>query len=522
MKTETEAASAESVLPRGDGPRARWWHLSLASRLVILGIVFLAVPVVLYRLFEAADDDKRKLLLDSVYERGRLVMEVLRHRLETGGTNALPEIADQLQVLGAPDTVLRLFFRPDGSQQPEATGFFYVAAAPARPLEELAREQAEMQRLGIFGRLDAACREGVPQSARHQLGAAHEEVVISVTPLRAPGGCWTLVTAFSTAAFRESSIGRPYWETPEIRLSAFIYLAMFLVMATVLWSVWRGLKRLSARARLIRERGAVARDARGRGFADLGGPREVTEVAEELDRLVKTLENSAHTLREIAHENAHAFKTPVAVIRQAVEPIKRRAEEPRLKRAVEMIELSLEKLDELIASAWRVDELMADLMNPPQQRVDLSGLMDRLGRDYATLAQGRRVSVVTVVEPEIEVRGSLDLLEAIIENLVDNAVSFTPSGGRVQLQLASDRGAAVMTIADNGPGVPEDRLTRMFDRYFTTRSQGHKSSEGGHLGLGLWIVKRNVDALGGTIVARNRSEGGLKIIVRLPRLAGAH
>lgn len=495
----------------------RWWHLSLATRLILLTCIFLAVPIVLYRLFEAADDDKRTLLLDSVYERGRLTMEVLRNDLEAGGIDALPSIADQLQVLGAQDTVLRLFFRP--SDLPEGgreDGFYYVAAAPTRPVEELAREQAEMSRLGVLGRLDAACRDGVPVSARHQLGAAREEVVISVTPLNAPSGCWTLVTAFSTASFRDSSIGRPYWETQEIRLGAVIYLGMFLIMVTVLWSVWRGLKLLTARARLIREQGTAAQSARG--FTGLGGPREINEVAEELDRLVKTLDSSANTLREIAHENSHAFKTPVAVIRQAVEPIKRRAEEPRLKRAVEMIELSLEKLDELIASAWRVDELMADLMNPPKHRVDLSSLMERLGRDYATLAQGRRVTVLSTIEPNVEVRGSLDMLEAIIENLVDNAVSFTPSGGRVQIELVTERGMAVMTVADNGPGVPGDRLPRIFDRYFTTRSQGNKGAPGGHLGLGLWIVKRNVDALGGTIAARNRTDGGLKVTLKLPRL----
>ncbi|MDA5192463.1 sensor histidine kinase [Govanella unica] len=501
--------------------RQRWWEVSLATRLIILVLIFLAVPVVLYRLFEAADDDKRILLLDSVYERGRLTMEVLRQQLETGGTNALPVIADQLQVLGAPDTVLRLFFRPGPTDQGGEAGFFYVAAAPARPVEELAREQAEMQRLGIFDRLGAACRDGVPQAARHQLGSAREEVVISVTPLQTPGGCWTLVTAFSTAAFRDSSIGRPYWETEEIRFGAVIYLGLFLVMATVLWSVWRGLKRLTARARLIREQGGSSTRL-AHGFTELGGPREVNEVAEELDRLVQTLDSTAQTLREISHENAHAFKTPVAVIRQAIEPIKRRAEEPRLKRAVEVIELSLEKLDELIASAWRVDELMADLLHPPQQKVDLSSLLERLGRDYATLAQARRVTVLSQVEPGIDVRGSLDMLEAIIENLVDNAVSFTPSGGRVQLELAGDRGFAVLSVSDNGPGVSEDQVTRIFDRYFTTRSQGHKGAPGGHLGLGLWIVKRNVDALGGSIVARNRSEGGLKITLRLPRLGNLY
>ncbi len=499
--------------PDEQAPRSlnRWVRVSLAARLIFLIFVFLAVPLVLYRLFEAADEDKRQLLLSGVYERGRLVTEVLRNRLETGGPGALPEISDRLQVFSAPDTMLRLFFRPTDAEE---DNFFYVAAAPARSAEELAAEQQEMEALGMFNQLATACVSGAPQVARHQIGLRKEEVVTSVTPLLTPGGCWTLVTALSTAAFKDSSIGRPYWRTPEIRLGAVIYLSMFLVTVTVFWGIWRGLRRLTEQARTIRTHGV-----RGHSFADPGGPAEFVEVARELDRLVATLDSSANTLREIATENAHAFKTPVAVISQALEPLKRRADEPRTARAVEMIELSLEKLDDLIASAWRVDELMANLIDPARERVDLSAIMTQIGRDFATLAIGRRVTVVSDIAPDVHVLGSSDLLEAIIENLVDNAVSFTPSGGQVRLGLVADKTHATISVVDDGPGVPPDCLPKIFDRYFSTRAIDTAAGHAQHLGIGLWVVQRNVTALNGTITAENRPEGGLRMVVRLPRVA---
>lgn len=504
MKTATD----DQTPLRKERVAERRGQISLAARMVFLVVVFLAVPIVLYRVFERADEDKRQLLIDSVYERGRLTMEVLRNKLEAGGLEALPSVSDQLQVLGTEDTVLRLLYKPNNT---EGDSFFYVAAAPSRSAEELTAERQEMESLGVFERLSASCMDGKPRTTRQPLGQSREEVVIAVTPLLTHAGCWTLVTSFSTAAVKDSSIGRPYWETPEIRLGAVIYLAMFMVTLTVMGSIWRGLKRLSQRARQIRTQGPSHHR-----FVDIGGPDEVVEVAQELDRLVATLNTSAQILRQISAENAHAFKTPVAVIRQSVEPIKRRVEEPRLVRAVEMIELSLEKLDALIASAWRVDELMADLMHPPRERVDLSSLITRVGHDYATMSQARRVTVLSSVDPGVAVLGSLDLLEAITENLMDNAVSFTPSGGQVRLTLEAEKDMAVLTVTDDGPGVADHMLEKIFDRYFTTRGETGHQAEQNHLGLGLWIVRRNVEALGGSITARNRTEGGLKMIVRLP------
>src|SRR5690606_6286702 len=148
------------------------------------------VRLVLYRLFEAAPEDNRQLRLSGVYERGRLVTEVLRNRLETGRAGALPEISARLQVFSAAATVLRHLFRPIDAEQ---DNFFYVAAAPPRSAEGLAAAQHEMEALGMFNQLATACISGAPQVARHQLGLHKEEVVTSVTPLLTPGGCWTLV-----------------------------------------------------------------------------------------------------------------------------------------------------------------------------------------------------------------------------------------------------------------------------------------------------------------------------------------
>src|SRR5690606_19012989 len=102
----------------------------------------------------------------------------------------------------------------------------------------------------------------------------------------------------------------------------------------------------------------------------------------------------------------------------------------------------------------------------------------------------------------------------ILVNLLDNALSFTPPGGQINVSLRKEAGRAVLSVMDNGPGVPSEDLDRIFERYYSARRQN--SDEVGHLGLGLWVVKRNAEALGGEVQASNRVFGGLEISVTLP------
>ncbi len=437
--------------------------------------------------------------------------KILRPSIEAQGLNALPVIKQKLQDLAGGDTTLRLFFKPSGGTDPQ--GFFYLASAPPLSAPQLAAERAELGSLGVFDKLAESCARGQALVTRHTLSRASQEMIIAATPLVTPSGCWSLVTAFSTVAYQHSSIGRPYWATPEIRLGAVIYFIMFLVTLTVFWGIWRAIRRLTQRSRSIRARGIEA----GR-FADAIELEEFAEVAGELDRLVGTLHHSAQTLKAIAEQNAHAFKTPVAVIRQSVEPVRKRAgdNDPRLARAVTLIEASLDKLDDLIACAWRVDETLADLLNPPRERIDLSALLERIAADYRVLAEGRGRHIVTAIAEDAHVLGSVELIEAIVENLVDNALSFTPQGGNVYLDLVRDGDDLRIVVSDDGPGIGQDLGDAIFDRYFSRRRDDDPDGAGRHLGMGLWIVKRNAEALGGRVEGSNRKEGGFRVVIHLP------
>lgn len=538
-----------------------WLLRSLASRLVLLSLVFLAVPVLIYHQLREADAHKQALLLDGVAQQGWTIARALAPTLQRATAADLPRLGDELGRYAGPGTGLKLLLRPAGV--PGAQGFFYVAAAPATPNDHLDLERRHLLDGGVLARLAQGCSGEQPLAIRVRTPQGGLELLTSITPLRTQLGCWAIVTSSTApAALLGTSLGQPYWQAPEIKAAAAIYLALAALVMALLVGVWGNLRRFGQLARRLGER--PGRDA---SFADLNTLPELAGVAEDFDRLVQTLRSSADTIRRTAEDNAHAFKTPIAVIRQSIEPLKRASAEAdaRGRRAVEMIERSLDRLDGLVSFARRMDQAAADLLEPPRRRVELSALLERMLANYAPVLAERRLSVAAAVEPRLTVLAGRELLETVVENVVENAISFSPAGATLSVSLARAGDRAVLTVEDEGPGVDPANIERIFERYFSERGHepGARRPGGGgragppdplppggpapprspappsgpaieaearvapaqtsvqepHFGIGLWIARRNVEAVGGRVTARNRPEGGLEMRIELPLAA---
>jgi two-component system sensor histidine kinase ChvG len=307
-----------------------------------------------------------------------------------------------------------------------------------------------------------------------------------------------------------------------VQFAAIIYVAMAFVVLWVFVTVWRNLRRFASLARSIR--GSESPSA---SFAAQNRVPELDNVAQEFDEMVDTLHGSALAIRNAAEENAHAFKTPIGVIRQALEPLKRpeTTADPRTRRAIDLIERAIERLDALVAAARRIDEVTAALIHPPRETVGLSDLTERVVEDYREVATARGVRLTAQIEPLLAVQGSEEIMETVIENILDNAIGFSDPGQEVRVRLARDGRIAHLVVADSGPGVAAENVERIFDRYFSKRPAPRRDGEtanGGdgsaHFGIGLWLVRRNIEAIGGSVHAENRIGGGLEVHVRLPLL----
>lgn len=487
-------------------------YRSLAIKIVLLSLIFLAVPIILYRLVQIGDAQQGQLLQREFEVQGDLIASVLRPHLERFAQEPPDSLQGALKDVVPEGVAVRVLVRP--AQATEAENFLYVASAPAVTASYLKQERDLLIRLGLFDRMAPSCDGESGQTFRFTNPAGRPEILTSMRSLHLGGNCWVVITTQQTQAAISNTIGVPIWRSAEIPVALLIYLLSALIVAWLLWDIWRNLSRFRSVARAIRL------DSAGGSFREKNTIPELTGVADDFDALVAALKQSKQLILQAAEENAHALKAPLAVISQALEPLRRAsASNPQTQRSLELIEHSAGRLDSLVSAARDLEQASVEAIYPNLRRINLSASLVQLISAYEpTLAlEGKNLRLS--VKPNVYIYGADEAIESIIENLLENASSFTESGGVISVNLTVADGLANLTIADTGPGVGEQDLPRIFERNFSARDSDDLDQNGAklaeqHYGLGLWIARRNVEALAGTISACNRSEGGFAVTMR--------
>ena len=492
---------------------ARWEiYRSLAIKIGLLSLIFLAVPVILYRLVEIGDAQQGQLLQREFEVQGDLIASVLRPHFEHFAQEPPEALQGALKDVVPDGVAVRVLVRP--AQATEAQNFLYVAAAPAVAANYLNQERDLLIRLGLFDRMAPSCDGESGQTVRFTNPAGRPEILTSMRSLHVGGNCWVVITTQQTQAAISNTIGVPIWRSAEIPVALLIYLLSALIVAWLLWDIWRNLSRFRSVARAIRF------DRAGGSFREMNTIPELTGVADDFDALVAALKQSKQLILQAAEENAHALKAPLAVISQALEPLRRApalSSSPQAQRSLELIEHSAGRLDSLVSAARDLEQASVEAIYPNLRRINLSSSLVQLISAYEptlALVKNLRLSV----KPNVHIYGADEAIEAIVENLLENASSFTPPGGVISVGLTVSDGLANLAIADTGPGVGEQDLPRIFERNFSARGDCGTDQNGApaeqHYGLGLWIARRNVEALAGTISACNRNEGGFAITMK--------
>lgn len=484
----------------------------------MLTAVFLAVPLIIYTVFSTADAEKQSILVETVRDKGLVIAAALRPVLAQADGVPFERLSDELERFGSANTAIRLLFKPTGGD-----GFYYVAAVPAVPVDQLDAERQHLAEIGVLDKLNQTCGGNIPLAVRVRRPSGIDELITSITPMLTPAGCGAVVISNTVRGINGVAIGEPYWKTREVQVALAIYLVMAALVFALFLSLWSSLSQFGKLAR------GIERADAGDSFAARNTIPELARVAADFDRMVETLKASADSIRRAAEDNAHAFKSPLGVIRQAIEPLRHRVkhEDERGIMAIQALSVSVNKLEGLVQSARRLDEATADLLDPSTFPVDVSGLMRRLVLGYREMLAPESDRLVGKIQDHLHVMGRDDLIETVVENLIDNALSFSPPDGEVGVSAIATEDQVVIRVTDRGPGVPPERLTRIFDRYYSDRPFVPRAPQDddtpflqvGHFGIGLWLVRRHVQALKGKVVAENRSGGGFAVTVTLPRLS---
>ena len=250
--------------------------------------------------------------------------------------------------------------------------------------------------------------------------------------------------------------------------------------------------------------------------AEVGGNDEISELAAEFNDMADRLQTIEDARRRFVSDASHELKTPLAGIRLLSDSILQTQDmdAQTVREFVGDIEQESERLARITENLLRLTRLDSGLL-PEAQRVDLSPVVARVARMLRLVAEEKKVDLSYEVRREGQTLASEDEIHEIIYNLTENAIKYNHPGGFVKLALAGDEDNCLLTVSDDGIGIPEEDMPRIFDRFY--RVDKMRSRAAGGTGLGLSIAADTARRRGGSIEVRAREGGGTVFTVRLPR-----
>lgn len=300
-------------------------------------------------------------------------------------------------------------------------------------------------------------------------------------------------------------------------------LKLFLIALTVTISlslyisgvVGHPLRQLASAAEAIREgkRGVVIPDLSDRDD-------EIGELSIAMRQMTKALSERLDSIDRFAADVAHELKNPLTSMRSAVETLPRVKAENDRQRLGDIILHDLQRMDRLItdiSQASRLDtELFRDVLTPVDLRDVLLPMidshrkpLDRTGTADTGRQEGNNILFSGLGAP-VMVMGNAQRLAQVFQNLISNALSFSPENHPIQIRVEQTTDSVKVTVEDDGPGIPESKLGKVFERFYSERPAAE--AFGTHSGLGLSIAKQIMDSHGGTIHAENRIDENNKVM----------
>ncbi len=250
-----------------------------------------------------------------------------------------------------------------------------------------------------------------------------------------------------------------------------------------------------------------------------GKEDEIGELIETFNRMIGRLEQSVGRIKEFSSDVSHELRTPLTVMRGEIEvALRKKRSGEEYKNALNSVYEEVEKLETIIdnllfLSHIDLQEKFVDLEETPLFEV----LLDEMEK-MKFLAQQKNIEFfIKKIEP-LYIKGDAQLLERLILNLIDNAIKYTPNGGKIEFSLEKDEGKEryLLIIADNGIGIPAKSLPRVFERFYRVdKSRSHRTT-GNSSGLGLAIAQRIAAIHNAEITIKSEIKRGTQVTVSFP------
>ncbi len=340
--------------------------------------------------------------------------------------------------------------------------------------------------------------EGEPIRALYypleRLGTAHETHVLQVAaPLLA----------------RNEMLGRATW--------FLVGLTLLLGAGTFAGSWWLAGSAVRPIHAVIDQAEEISAGSLDRGIQAYADTLEYRRLVDVLNTMLARIQRAFEAQKRFTADASHELRSPLTAMRGEIELALRRDREP--KEYAQVLESTLEevvRLSSITEDLLTLARSDSGALRPRIEAVDAVEIVNRVVERLAPRSEKKGVELSVKADGKISSLLDSGLLGQIVWNLTDNALNFTPSGGRVLVSVENRGGELEIRVEDSGPGLGALHLETLFERFYRADEARTPGSKSAGTGLGLAIVKAAAEAHGGTVSAETRSEGGARFMVRIP------
>lgn len=243
-------------------------------------------------------------------------------------------------------------------------------------------------------------------------------------------------------------------------------------------------------------------------------PKEIRPLINAINRLITYFEDRSHHEQDFSANASHELRTPLAGIRLQTEIAMSTDDKEIQQRAHQNVLIAIDQNERLIEQLLTLARLTADRVELAMEKLDVGQLSAHVIANLQSLADEKQISLKLESQDNLTLRASEESLSILLHNLIRNAINYIPEGSKVEVKTTTAKGGKiVLSVADNGPGIPEEKHEVVLRRFQKTANSAKSGS-----GLGLAIVKRICDLHHATLeLGRTTKKGGLKVTVTFNR-----
>lgn len=295
-------------------------------------------------------------------------------------------------------------------------------------------------------------------------------------------------------------------------------IAALIIGLIAIWFITKNLRRIIEAVRRFQEGDLEARisSKSGKEFNTLSVA--FNEMADTIVGNIENLKSMENLRRELVGNVSHDLRTPLAVIHGYIETLMIKKDNLTIEerdKYLNIILTSTEKLKKMVAELFELSKLDSKQVQPKKEPFFINELLQDVVQKYLVLARKKGVLIQSVISNNIElVNADIALIERVLQNLIDNALKFTPEGGTITIKTNNMDSAVEIQVADTGVGIPEEQIPFVFDRYHI--GDKRLSLDKNNTGLGLAIVKKILEIHDATINLTSKLNQGTSFSFQLP------